>query len=179
MGGAATPPGRGSTLGTPRLPELNPPMGCSLVTWKLNSYFYAPQRPDFTRLRGPSEPNKNIRRQDLRSCMETQRQSLTICPRFPLVKGMNEPRLGESGCACLIRFSGTRERKGVEQLWIIFFGMRYLNEAMARAWCESPWRTRFAKRPRGSQSPTRECTVPLEIAPSVVMMAPHMKSFSF
>src|SRR5258708_10678631 len=39
---------------------------------------------------------------------------------------------------------------------------------MARAWCESPLRTRFAKRPRGSQAPTRECTVPLEIAPSVV-----------
>ena len=57
--------------------------------------------------------------------------------------------------------------------------MRDLNEVMARAWCESSWRTRFAKRPRGSQAPTRECTVPLEIAPSVVSMAPHKKSFCF
>src|SRR5690349_5704251 len=55
----------------------------------------------------------------------------------------------------------------------------FVNEAMARAWCESLWRTHFSKRPRGSQAPTRECTVPLEIAPSVVSMAPHMKSLSF
>jgi hypothetical protein len=48
MGGAATPPCRGSTLGKPRLQELNLPMGCSLVAWKLNSYFYPPKLRDFT-----------------------------------------------------------------------------------------------------------------------------------
>jgi hypothetical protein len=49
MGGAATPPCRGSTLGKPRLQELNLPMGCSLVAWKLNSYFYAPKLVSDTR----------------------------------------------------------------------------------------------------------------------------------
>src|ERR1700746_2144033 len=53
--------------------------------------------------------------------------------------------------------------------------MRGFIEVMARGSCEPSKRTRFAKRPRGSQAPTRECTVPLEIAPSVVSMAPHMK----
>jgi hypothetical protein len=48
MGGAATHPCRGSTLGKPRLQELNLPMGCSLVAWKLNSYFYPPKLRDFT-----------------------------------------------------------------------------------------------------------------------------------
>lgn len=47
MVGAATPPCRGSTLGAPPLPELNLPMGRSMVTSKLNSYFYPPQRRDF------------------------------------------------------------------------------------------------------------------------------------
>jgi hypothetical protein len=56
---------------------------------------------------------------------------------------------------------------------------QFVNEAMARAWCESSWRTRFAKRPRGSQTPTREYTGPLEIALSVASMASHMKPFSF
>jgi hypothetical protein len=50
---------------------------------------------------------------------------------------------------------------------------------MAGARCESPLRIRFAKTLRGSQAPTRECTVSLGIAPSVVSMAPDMKPFSF
>jgi FixJ family two-component response regulator len=54
-----------------------------------------------------------------------------------------------------------------------------LNEVMPRAWCESSWRGRFAKRPRRSQAPTRECRVAPEAAPSAASMAAHMCSFSF
>ena len=120
-----------------------------------------------------------------RPCVLVQRRhgsavgSASLSPRLfrlsrtqPLPISHNELRMTAQICR-------NAEVETGAQSQTIFYWIRSVNEVLPRAWCESWWRARFAKRPRGSQAPTRECRVSLETAPSVVSMAQHMNPFSF
>jgi len=128
--------------------------------------------------------SKQIRIPTERTCVLVQRRhgsGVGSAARVPVVFARQEQK--QRGFYNEFRMTAQISRNAeVEtgaQSQTIFYWIKGLNEVLPRAWCESSWRTRFAKRPRGSQAPTRECRVPLETAPSVVSMAQHMKPFSF
>src|SRR4029077_16973204 len=57
MGGAATPPCRGSTLGKPQIPVLTLRVEWRLLIWKIPSYFSPPRRTTSVAFSDPALTN--------------------------------------------------------------------------------------------------------------------------
>src|ERR1700741_19500 len=97
-------------------------------------------------------------------------------PAFSTCQEHKLALLSTGSCVCLLDFSERGSGSGSRSHRSYFVDERpYLGNAksVVRIVVENTFREKTTR----TTAPTRECRGPLEIAPSVASMAPHMKSF--